>query len=244
MAKTKTKSNPHPEVARALRLQAKVDLIVVLDLIKDRIDVRSTIVYEIENDKMILSQSDPPILKSFAGNPVQATFLVKMADGTTRRWGYETTILDVVADYRLRKDDPISQPAIFIGPPGDEFTESNTRLDYRIRINPRDGIVAKIRGAMGRVTVIDLSVGGMMVSFPGVVEVTEGERLWYTLTFPDLSSIGGEAEVRRVSNYGKPVRSTTIGLKFLNLEINAIRSLQKTVNRLMLQAQRAKFEEY
>lgn len=231
-----------PEVIRSLRPQAKIDLVVTMDLMRDKIDVRSGIVYEVEDNRVILSQTDPPVLKSFSGNPVHATFLVTRPGSPPRRWGYDTTILDVVADYRLRRDDPITQPAVFIGAPRGEFIESNVRLDYRIRVAPRDGLMVKIRGTTGRVTIIDLSVGGLLIAFPGAPRVAEGERLWYTLTFPDLTSLGGEAEIRRVSPQGKPVKSTLVGIKFLRLDVNAVRMLQKAVNRLMLQAQRAKYE--
>jgi hypothetical protein len=224
------------EVLRGLRPQAKIDLILTLDPLLDLIDVRSTIVYAVEDARVILAQPEPPIVPSRVGSEVEATFLVRdRRTGELRRWGYLTSIREIIRAYRLHQEDPITQQALIIGAPVGELVESNLRLHYRIRVAPRYGISMTVESIPGPVTIHDISEGGALVSAPGLHAVTKGKRLGFTLSFPDHPPITGEAEVRRLVFRGKGTQPVAMGVKFVSLDVASARILQRAVSRLMLE---------
>ena len=224
------------EVLRALRPQAKIDLILTLDPLLDLIDVRSTIVYAVEEARVILAQPEPPIVPSRIGNEVEATFLVReRRKGELRRWGYLTSIREIIRDYRLYRDDPITQQAVVIGAPLGELVESNLRLFYRIRVAPRYGIVMTAEALPGPVTIHDISGGGALISAPGLEEASKGWRFAFTLSFPDHPPITGEAEVRRLVFRGTGAQPAAMGVKFVSLDVASTRVLQRAISNLMLE---------
>lgn len=224
------------EVLRALRPQAKIDLILTLDPLLDLIDVRSTIVYGVEEARVILAQPEPPIVPSRIGNEVEATFLVReRRTGELRRWGYLTSIREIIRDYRLYQDDPIAQQAVVIGAPVGELVESNLRLFYRIRVAPTYGIVMTVEALQGPVTIHDISGGGALISAPGLEGVSKGWCFAFTLSFPDHPPITGEAEVRRLVFRGKGTQPAAMGVKFVSLDAGSARVLQRAINSLMLE---------
>ena len=224
------------EVLRALRPQAKIDLILTLDPLLDLIDVRSTIVYAVEEARVILAQPEPPILPSRVGNEVEATFLVReRRTGDLKRWGYLTSVREIIRAYRLYEDDPITQQAVVIGAPGGELVESNLRLHYRIRVATRYGIAMTVEAFPGPVTIHDISGGGALISVPGLEGVSKGGRFAFTLTFPDHPPIAGEAEVRRLVFRGKGTQPVAVGVKFVSLDVASARVLQRAISSLMLE---------
>jgi len=224
------------EVLRALRPQAKIDLILTLDPLLDLIDVRSTIVYAVEEARVILAQPEPPIVPSRVGSEVEATFLVRgRRTGELRRWGYLTSFREIIKAYRLYQDDPITQQAVVIGAPVGELVESNLRLHYRIRVAPRYGISMTVEALPGPVTIHDISGGGALISAPGLEGVSKGRRLAFTLSFPDHSPITGEAEVRRLVFRGKGTQPVAMGVKFVSVDVASARVLQRAITKLMLE---------
>jgi PilZ domain len=224
------------DVLRALRPQAKIDLILTLDPLLDLIDVRSTIVYAVEETRVILAQPEPPIIPSRVGNEVEATFLVRgPRTGELRRWGYLTSIREIIRAYRLYQDDPIAQQAVVIGAPVGELVESNLRLHYRIRVASRYGIAMTVEALPGSVTIHDISGGGALISAPGLQGVSKGRRFAFTLSFPDHPPITGEAEVRRLVFRGKGTQPVAMGVKFVSLDVASARILQRAISNLMLE---------
>ncbi|MEW6265589.1 MAG: PilZ domain-containing protein [Thermodesulfobacteriota bacterium] len=230
---------------RFLRPQSKIDLILNLDLLQDVIEVRSSVIYELDPQRLIMAQTDPPILKSMIGREIEATFLAPGLENEKKlcRWGYSAALMDLIPDYRLHRDDQLDQQALVIGAPTPRtLYESNVRLAFRVPVADKDGLSLKFRSHSGLVSILDLSVGGVLASLPGAPHISIGDHLWHTLIFPDQAFISGEAEVRRVYAFGRPVKNTLIGLKFLRLDVDASRTLGRWVNRLMLQAQRLRYE--
>jgi PilZ domain len=233
---TESSGEQRTEVLRALRPQAKIDLILTLDPLLDLIDVRSTIVYAVEEARVILAQPEPPIVPSRVGNEVEATLLIReRRTGELRRWGYLTTIREIIRAYRLYKDDPITQQAVVIGAPVGELVESNLRLHYRIRVAPRYGIAMTVEAFPGPVTIHDISGGGALISAPALEGVSKGGRFTFTLSFPDHPPITGEAEVRRLVFRGKGTQPVAVGVKFVSLDVASARVLQRAISSLMLE---------
>ncbi len=230
-----------------LRPQTRLDLIFDVDLINDYIDVRSAMVQEITDSRIIISQSDPPILRSMVGRSLEATFVRR--DPVTAeiiRWGWRCQVLEFLPNYKLRPEDPETIPAVALGlPVGGGLSETNARMDYRLAITSDKKISIQTHPSFGRVSLLDFSAGGVLIGVPRPPQAKVSMRLWFTLFFPVQSApgqqttINGEAEVVRVTtNEGEAF--ARVGLKFLDLDLNATRALQKAINFYMLEEQRAR----
>jgi len=245
MAEATRRSNL--SIDQILRPQTRLDLIFDVDLINDYIDVRSAMVQDITSDNIIISQSDPPILKSMVGRSVEATFVRRdPVTGEVIRWGWRCQIKEILTNYKVRPEDPETMAAVTLSPPAaGGLTETNARMDYRLTITPERKISIQTHPSFGRVTLLDFSAGGVLIGIPRPPQAKVGMRLWFTLFFPVQSSpgqqttINGEAEVVRVTtNEGE--QYARVGLKFLDLDLNATRALQKAINFYMLEEQRSR----
>ncbi len=234
-------------IDQLLRPQTRLDLIFDVDLINDYIDVRSAMVMDIRLDGVVITQPDPPVLKSMVGRSLEATFVRRdPVSSEIIRWGWRCQILSLVANYKLHPDDPETVPAALLSLPTlGGLTETNARMDYRLSITPDRKISIQTHPSFGRVTLLDFSAGGVLIAIPRPPQAKVGMRLWFTLFFPvqaaagQQTTINGEAEVVRVTS-SEGEQYSRVGLKFLDLDLTATRSLQKAFNFYMLEEQRGR----
>jgi hypothetical protein len=239
MAESKTSNWP---IDRLLRPNARIDLILDIDLINDRIDVRNGIVYDITDRNVIISQTDPLMTRSMLGREIQVTFVGREpVSGEILRWGW-TGKITKIDNYQLSNSENVQ--AIFLTTPTlGQISETNARMDYRLNIVSNDHISIQTHPSFGRVVLFDFSAGGVLIGVPAPPQATLGMRLWFTLFFPNFQTAGnqttinGEAEVVRIS-YTPGDQMAKLGLKFHELDMNATRTLQKAINYYMLEEQR------
>jgi len=232
-------------IDKILRPRTQLELIFDVDLINDFIDVRTSSVLDISEDSVIITQASPPVLKSMLGRSPEATFVRRdPVTGDIIRWGWRTQIKEIIEKYKLRPDDEQAMTALVITTPSvGGLTETNARMDYRLSITDDRQISIQTHPSFGRVSLLDFSAGGVLIAVPKPPQATVGMRLWFTLFFPVLTSSGqqttinGEAEVIRVTTE-EGEQTARVGLKFLDLDLSATRSLQKAINYYMLEEQR------
>lgn len=227
---------PAMEILEKFRDQVKpegrIDLIVSLDPLKETIDVRPAIVYEMSPDRLILSQTRPPLGRSMMGREIGATFVVVDKPGKkAKRWGYGTKIKDMLSGYQpLGHLEPTE--AFVIDPPGPFLRETDLRFYHRLKILPEYETSIQIPTLGKAVFLIKLSFGGALVSLQGIAQVSEGQILPFQLSFHDHSTVTGEAEVRNIS-WKEHRDCTFVGLRFLPLETCEARHLERMVSRLL-----------
>ena len=237
----------YDNIGQLLNLHSRLDLIFDVDLINDFIDVRSSVVFDINSNNVIIAQSDPPILKSMIGRSFEATFIRRdPVTGEIIRWGWRCQVKEVISNYRLRPDDPNTVQAVAVSAPlSGGLTETNARMDYRLSISSEKRISIQTHPSFGHVSLLDFSAGGVLVGIPRPPQAKVGMRLWFTLFFPIQSSpgqqttINGEAEVVRVT-HDAAEQFARVGLKFLDLDLSATRALQKAINFYMMEEQRSR----
>ncbi|MDR2302778.1 MAG: PilZ domain-containing protein [Deltaproteobacteria bacterium] len=239
MAEIKKSSWP---IDRLLRPNTRIDLILDIDLINDRIDVRNGVVYDITDRNVIISQTDPIMTRTMLGREIQVTFVGREpVSGEILRWGW-TGKITKIDNYQLNANETVQ--AIYLTSPAmGQISETNARMDYRLNIVSNDHISIQTHPSFGRVVLFDFSAGGVLIGVPAPPQATLGMRLWFTLFLPNFqaggaqTTINGEAEVVRIS-YAPGDQTAKLGLKFYELDKNATRALQKAINYYMLEEQR------
>ncbi|MDR0354900.1 MAG: PilZ domain-containing protein [Deltaproteobacteria bacterium] len=238
---TETKISKWP-IDRLLRPNTRIDLILDIDLINDRIDVRNGTVYDITEQHVIISQTDPLMTRSMVGREVQVTFVGREpVSGEIVRWGWVGKITKI-DNYKFNENENVQ--AVYLSTPAlGQINETNARMDYRLTLVSNDHISIQTHPSFGRVVLFDFSAGGVLIGVPTPPQATLGMRLWFTLFFPNFqaqggqTTINGEAEVVRIS-YNPGDQMAKLGLKFHELDMNATRALQKAINYYMLEEQR------
>jgi hypothetical protein len=212
--------------------QARMDLILSRDFLTETIDVRSATIVAANSEKIVLSQTESPIKISLVGEEIEATFLmISLVNGDQVRWGYLTTIQEILANRDPAGRDP-STPAIVIGPPNHSLKETNLRFHHRLLILPEYQISMDIPALKNPVSLLRISFGGADASLEGQVRIAKGQLLAFKLFFRDGSNISGDLEVRNI-HWQEQSGKTLVGLKFAHLGTMDARHLERMVNRLM-----------
>ncbi len=219
------------EIARALGPLTSLDLIVSVDFYNEVIDVRSTSIYDLDYEKrIIVAQTNPPILHSMVGQEVEASFVIYDREANRqRRFGFKTPILNVESEYEIRAG--VIEPAITIGYPRGGVRECVVRLFYRVEPTTDSGLSAGVADDPGESHVIDLSLGGMMLSYLGPTEFNQGDAVVCDFKFQDQETrIDGE--VRRVFER-EGSKMVYLGIKFVDMDPETNRLVQTAVNHIM-----------
>jgi len=221
VARTKT------EIEELIIPQGRVDLILKIDLVKESIDVRPTIIYDVIDKKaVILAQTDPPVRKSMVGRQVEATFLTNWVHtGRPQRLGYRTTIRGFLPEYKLRSGG--AEQALIIGCPRQGLKETSVRLHYRVTPTQEDGLSIQVEDCPGQVHLVDLSLAGMLISIDGRVGFKIGQELDLVLQIKENSLAIKVKTVRFFERSGSKL--SFIGLAFVDLAPEDARLIQETV---------------
>jgi hypothetical protein len=204
-----------------------LDLIYDLDVDREYIDVRPTMIYDLKSDShLILAQTSPPVLKSDEGRRIEVTFVYRVS-GTNdfERWGFPATIL-VVMD-RQRLTTGVEASMFLVGWPR-TFRKTGVRMHHRIEpsasFRPRFFFA---RPEPAPAHVLDISMGGMKAwTAPGLDPQT-GQVL-------DLKAhLDGElypikARVVRVITVDR-YQPTQIGLQFTAMPDPARKKLRDAI---------------
>ena len=182
------------------------------DYEKENFHVMRSILYDVIAKKIIMSQSSPIILKSSIKKHIVVTYLVKK-DREIERLGFNAKITDLLSNYSIASGEPV--PAIVIEQEGSPRS-FNIRLHFRLKVPSSSDLKLMVRGE--GVTLIDISIGGALISGTTVKNLNPHEKTQIAVRFDD-QQFDLEAEVLRIwSPGGENARSDVrcAALKFLN----------------------------
>ncbi|MBA4356358.1 MAG: PilZ domain-containing protein [Humidesulfovibrio sp.] len=218
-----------PDMASRLTPGAKMFLTLHKDPLRERIDVRSSVVLGLEEDVLFLAQTDPPVSRQLAGVTLEVILLLKQGE-VLRPVGYAARLLDVREDYPLPDHSQVSALALS-APKPEDFFETSLRMHYRVPVDDDMGVVIHLAG-VGNVQLLDFSAGGARVRLPGDAQLEVGQSLPFQLLFLGSGYADGDGVVRSVER--EPDGSALfLGLFFTNMDIRDIRYLERMVARIV-----------
>jgi hypothetical protein len=209
-------------------------LIVSMNLIRERIDVRRSQVYALFEERILVAQTTPPIANAQLGAKIEATF-VPPDQAQPQRVGFATTVLSLLPDYPLDGGEHVQ--AVAIAPPSCEPKPTNLRMHCRFSASDELGLAVRIKG-VSAAELVDISAGGMLVFFPGQPCYPIGQRLGYRLVFRHGDVIRGQADVvdtapRLASDEPFFQAGALARLNFLRMDVTDARLLDRTLHRFM-----------
>ena len=192
---------------------SNVDIVLDFDWLNEKIDVRRATVYDLNDERIVLSQTDPPTARYNIGKKVKITYLLMEKDGWVR-YGINGRLVKIVTDYRLSGSETV-QAIVIIPEPGREFF--NLRLFYRLEPPLDCGLALFLKKE--EVNIINISLGGAKFTHSKDNPIMPKNRLKLILQI-DKQHYYIEAQALRVSpvsgRMGKKLEA--VALKFLNLD--------------------------
>jgi hypothetical protein len=198
---------------RDLRPGLKVDIVVTTDYIKEITDVRRAVIYETEHNKIILSQTNPPLTRFYLNRGMAITYLAKTAGGLMRRGGVFGKMTDLIS-YRLASSEKVHAITMMLKS-GAEL--QNLRMHFRVRPSSDQNLLIYLREE--RFNIIDISIGGALLCHGEANPIKPHTRLQFSIII-DGEKFDTEADVLRAwSPYmGKKQEVEYVSIKFLKMD--------------------------
>ncbi|MBW1671172.1 MAG: PilZ domain-containing protein [Deltaproteobacteria bacterium] len=190
---------------------SNVDIVLDFDWWKEKIDVRRATVYDLNDKRMVLSQTAPPTARYNIGKKVKITYLLMEKDGWVR-YGINGRLIENAMDYRLSGHQTVQ--AIIITPePGREFF--NLRLFYRLEPPLDCGLALFLKKE--KMNILNISLGGSQFTHSKDYPIMPRNRLKLILQI-DKQRYDIEAQALRVSSVSGRMgeKLEAIAVQFLN----------------------------
>ncbi|OPY74421.1 MAG: Flagellar brake protein YcgR [Syntrophorhabdus sp. PtaU1.Bin058] len=202
-----------------------IAITVDIDPLRETIDVKNSIVHDVIGEKIIIAQTDPPILKSYLNKTLHITYIEKEG-GRPLRYGFPARVLEFIKDYKLTS----SETAQAIALTQEADTEPyNLRMFYRLEPPSNSGLDIYIKGE--RTGILDISIGGASFSH------NKGAHLQASSTIGIILSIDGaetriDAQVLRVKEPESDRLKKSleiVSISFLNMPGNTKNTLSRKI---------------
>jgi len=209
---------------------SNVELVLEMDVLKEKIDVRRAIIHDIEGERYILSQTTPPVRASDLGKDARVTRLTRKGD-QLHRWGFSGKLEEIIREYPLNPSRTVLALCIRKTSP---FETYNLRMHYRVR--PGSEWSARIEVDSLPVNLIDISIGGALFSH-GIENPFEYNRaLQVSYTGSDGTRHLIPAVVRRAWT---PPDARCSGLEFVAIRFTHLdKELERELAREIMELQR------
>jgi len=192
---------------------SNVDIVLDFDWLKEKIDVRRATVYDLNNERIVVSQTVPPTARYNIGKRVKVTYLV-MEKGDWVRYGIDGRLIEIVMDYRMSGSGTV-QAMVIIPEPGHE--PFNLRLFYRLEPPLDCGLSLFLKEE--KVNIVNISLGGAKFTHSKDYPVMPRERLKLTLQIDAQRYNIGAQSLRISSISGRMAKKLeAVAVQFLNLD--------------------------
>jgi len=212
-----------PDIERIIQPAQHLELVFGAQEEGHWVDMRDTVIYDVYPDSksFMVAQTEPPVLKSMTGNPMEATFLWLFAPGEDpKRYAFHTGIQELITQYSLSLGQTVQ--ALRLAYPKDLY-ERNIRFSYRIKPVKQYPITLWVEGHEQPLSIIEISEGGVCVSCPQLSRfsaLNPGDKLFITLDFNNQSQMKVQLQVVRRFRRPQFPRIEFIGARFLGLSMN------------------------
>jgi hypothetical protein len=143
----------------SLRPELSVKVVVEVDNLRQRINARSSVIYHVNGETLILAQTEPSIKRSMLNKEIAVTYLVKENDRYLR-YGFSALVTELIGRHELASEQCVQAIAVR------RCTEPKPyeiRMCYRVGPSSKSGLNVSIYDE--KVNVIDISLGGIRFSY-------------------------------------------------------------------------------
>lgn len=207
-----------------------VDLVLNMDLLKETIDVRKSLIYDVEENQLIISQTTPSIRKYDIGKFIHVTHLKRQGDQYVRH-GFGGRMIEAIEGYNLNSNQSVQA---FRVKKLSGIEPYDLRMHYRLRPGADWPFTFEIASQPAQV--LDISLGG--ASF--TVNAKRDYEPAQTISL-NCSRAGGERHsiLAKIKRVWQPANLSTSDLKYVAVQfLWKDISLNKELEKEVLQVQR------
>jgi hypothetical protein len=166
-----------------LRPGLTIHLVVEIDTIREKIDVRSSTIYDILGKECIIAQPDFRLSPARVKNNLTLSYLAR-EKGVFVRYGFRAEIVKFLSEYQLSSS--LTVPAVVVVP---KSTPSPYNLRFNYRIEPPSSFPINLSFYGHPVAIINISLRGALITIPRDIESAfeAGNIEKMTLTIEDQS---------------------------------------------------------
>jgi hypothetical protein len=207
-----------------------VDLVLNMDLLKETIDVRKSLIYDVEGNLFILSQTTPSIKKYDIGKFVRITHLKRQGDQYVRH-GFLGKLLEAIKEFRLQSNQLVQALRIkkLSG-----IEAYDLRMHYRLRPGVDWPFIFEIASQPAKI--LDVSLGGASFCLDCKKDYEPAQTINLSCSKADGEKHSILAKIKRVWHPANLAKSDVkcVAVQFLRKDMN----LSKELEREILQVQR------
>ena len=160
---------------------ANTDIVMPGDFDRELNDVRTSRIYDVEDDHLLLDQTTPPLMPSMRGTMLEITFLDYLIRGDGSAWfrvGYKTALLDVV---RMNRFGEFASDSLIKLAKPKKLSPTSTRLSNRVSPTRDMQITLRIVPYSYAVDLMDLSLGGLSFGHSKEIHFSPGTPLTFKI---------------------------------------------------------------
>ena len=206
-----------------------LSLVVNTNIIREINDIRASTLHEISGGKLILAQTDPPLLPTQLNQSIIISFLTEEKENPVR-YGFHAQIIEFIKEYRLSPSQMVPAIVVLQKSVPERY---NLRMFYRIYPPSDFGLRLYINDQpMG---IIDISIGGAIISATlsqnREFKFMTGKTIKITLVL-DEKTFSLDAQIKRISfpdNQKWSRELVFIALQFFNRNLELDRILGRKI---------------
>ena len=143
-----------------LKVGTRIDIVFENEINTSNAHFMKALVYDIDNSKIIVSQTSPALNRLFLDRRIMVSFLARISSRNLR-FGFPSKLLDLVSDYKIASQQNVE--ALILQP----YKESEL-MDLRMyfRVTPRRQSDVSLILNEEKVNLIDISWGGARFTCP------------------------------------------------------------------------------
>ncbi|MEN6375151.1 MAG: PilZ domain-containing protein [Smithella sp.] len=162
-----------------LKIGTRVDIVFENEMNKRNAHYLKALVYDYENDNIIISQTSPALNRYFLNRQIRVTFLVKVEKKYVR-FGFKAQIIDFITEYEISSSKCVEALVL---KPYETPAKMDFRMHFRIKPPSKSNINLFFQGR--NVNLIDISLSGAKFAYPKSALLSKGDMIDATLIIDD-----------------------------------------------------------
>jgi hypothetical protein len=219
----------------SLKVGTRVDIVFENEIMKSRAHYMKALVYDLEKNKIIISQTSPALNSRFLKRRIMVTFLLSI-ERRVLRFGFPARLIDIITDYQIASGKNVE--ALIV-----EQYKDPEPVDFRMyfRVKPSSQSDINLFLKEEKVNLIDISLGGAKFTYPKTHLFRPGEEVMFKLIIGrDIYNL--DARVHEV--WSPNDNMVNRNLQFVSVEFhNLNKQLEASLGQVIIDTERLLLSE-
>ncbi|NTW76868.1 MAG: PilZ domain-containing protein [Syntrophaceae bacterium] len=218
-----------------LKVGTRVTIVFENEINRSNAHYIKALVYDYENDNIVISQTTPALNRHFLNRRIRVTFLAKIEKRFVR-FGFRAQLIDLITDYEISSNKYVE--ALIL-----KQYETPEEMDFRMhfRIKPPSQSRINLSFQEEKINLIDISLGGAQFACSKSYLFLRGDSINVKLTIDD-KEFDLKARVRNIFipyeySAHNSIQYVSVEFKYKNLQ------LETTLGRAIIEIERKLLSE-